>query len=317
MATSTLSTSTLTVVAHYPLTPTARDAAYLATGTRPMTGTLTLTGADLSPEERAAAARCRVSASAVAGAVYQEERSYDAGATIAERLDSWSITASLDLPAAADEATARTSVLAALLAAAEVGDRIPALVAAREAERAAREAEREAARAAESLRAAEREAQHVVAREAERAKATLAAAAKLAARALWVRDHATDEQREREAAGLLPESEVLGGMEAIIFAPLADQGRYQKLIESDAEHDDDCQDPDVSFSAADAPDATAEEFSRLKAVRALAGPGAEVVLRQHEVVCSAKECPGACFRRSILVRQLFGGAYHFTRDLAV
>jgi len=149
---------------------------------------------------------------------------------------------------------------------------------------------------------------------AEAQQAAAARAARAAARGAWLRDHASAEQRERAEAGLLPESDVLAGLEAIVWSRMAAEVLYERLTADDASHADPENDSDnepcqgaVTFSSSAATEADAEEFARLKAIRALAPEGAMVTLRTHEVVCDAAGCPGANTRAGVRVEITTGG----------
>jgi hypothetical protein len=123
----------------------------------------------------------------------------------------------------------------------------------------------------------------------------------------WLDVHATENQRQRHDAGLLPEDEVLQSMADVAFLALSGEPRYEKLRASDVGHEENCYAPDPKFEASDAESVTAEQWDRLQALRALAPDGAEVRARLHECWCSA--CDGGGIERrfgALVIVKRFG-----------
>lgn len=93
--------------------------------------------------------------------------------------------------------------------------------------------------------------------------------------------HGTPDQLERCEAGVLPESELTSLIEASLFERLASCTVYDEITEQEVAHDLECELGDVRFSTRDYDDGlNAEQFARLKAIRAAAGDY-EVEVRMH------------------------------------
>lgn len=175
------------------------------------------------------------------------------------------------------------------------------------AEREAREREeRAAARAA-------REARETAEREAARA----AEERRTAQLAEWVATHGTPNQQARHAAGLLPESEVVDAIRGEVFAPLADEPRYEKITASEVratcdDYSDDYPGDTVTFCVDPATDATAQEWDAMARVRDLTAViGGSVTVRLDEHLgqwdCGDDSHPlHEITRRSLLVTVIVG-----------
>jgi hypothetical protein len=126
----------------------------------------------------------------------------------------------------------------------------------------------------------------------------------------WVQDHGSDNQQKRFSVGLLPEDEVVDALRAIAYAPLDAFDRYVRIKGADfctCEYD-----PDLNYSVEDAASATAEEFERMEAIRALV-PDAEITLRTHTGKCDS--CEQTQTRNSIRV-EIAVGEFSFSREYA-
>lgn len=161
--------------------------------------------------------------------------------------------------------------------------------------------------------------------------------AKLAYLRDWIRDHGTDAQRERQAAGmiletddketrdriehlgLVPEQEILDAIRDRVFAPLAGESLYERIRASelnslpDDRDDDYGQTPyghgkgEMECESTVADEATPEQWSRVKAIRAKAPAGADVELRRHQCDCTTSSCDWgkrghSVVRHGVLVR---------------
>lgn len=327
---ATITQHALTLHIQYALTPEVREAAYLATGVRPVGGVITLAGADLTPEERAAVGR----ASTGEGIEIRSPAVYIGRSdTVTYALDRGPATVTVTLQApVSGEGAAREAL-------------VPALVAFK-VERDLREVERAERERLDGIAQAERGRLEAIERTAREAAAAQAAAVKAeaqarsdaerdAVRAVWARDHATDEQRRRLAAGLLPDAERSAGIEALRWAWAADLRPYAPLTASDIQHGEPDEDEDeydtrpcggrVTFSSGAATEATTAEFAALEAVRAavpaVAGLDAiarsVVTLRRHSGVCSGGTCPGPVRRAGILAVLTTPAGREFRREFAV
>lgn len=152
--------------------------------------------------------------------------------------------------------------------------------------------------------------------------------AKTAYIAQWVREHGTDNQRERLEANLLPRSEILAIIKGRVFAALDDKfSRYEKITAgqvretcSDAcacerEYEEACE---VTFDSGDQAEAAPHEWDQIKQMRALL-PDAQFTLRWHEGICDDGDCPeghGRIERHGIYVK-LQVGPFTFNREYAV
>lgn len=146
---------------------------------------------------------------------------------------------------------------------------------------------------------------------------------KLAFLAGWIREQGTDDMRERQAAGeaerdddqetrariealgLVPEDEVLAAIKEQVFAPLADERRYEQIRSSELDGPGDDDDEggedgygidyrhrkgDMECESEAANEASPGQWARVKAVRAKAPQSAVVVLRWHRCACTTKAC---------------------------
>ena len=108
--------------------------------------------------------------------------------------------------------------------------------------------------------------------------------------AAWVRDHGTEGQKERFAAKLLGQEEILDGMRALAFAPLDHVARFERIKDQEVRDAAGAsEDYDVEYETDDAYTCTDAEFAALKAIRTVmslnpdsdVALGAEVKLRIH------------------------------------
>lgn len=103
--------------------------------------------------------------------------------------------------------------------------------------------------------------------------------------------HGTESQRERHAADVLPEDELLRVARGVLFAPLAEFPRYRKIEFRDIEHGDDCMaDADMTtFHDDDAVSLdeglTEGQWKALKAIEKAAPAGAVVSPRNRWLKC--------------------------------
>lgn len=183
------------------------------------------------------------------------------------------------------------------------------LVPDRDAKRAELKAEqkrrdREVAQEAEFIRRRQEEAE---------ARKRAQAAAKQAQIATWVAKHGSQSQKERLAAGLLPEQEAIDALRDEAFAALAAHPLYNRLVSEDVEHKDECPYSEVSYDSSDAEDATEAQFEALKQIKS-ALPTAVVTLRTHTAECA--NCKATTTRAGILV-VLTVGEFEFRREFAV
>ena len=171
-----------------------------------------------------------------------------------------------------------------------------------------RESAETATRAAK-IQAAARDRAAAAAAEAEASER-----ARSETRSRWIEESATDEQRERDDAGLLPDSEVEARLQTLWWAPLDAEERYKPLTSSDLAHNEECEDHSAAcYESHKATYATPEEFARLKRVRALAPVGSTVTLRTHVGTC---DCGETADRTGVLV-VLDRGGFVFRREFAV
>ncbi len=98
-----------------------------------------------------------------------------------------------------------------------------------------------------------------------------------------VKSHGTPDQIERHEAGVLPAAELKELIIGALFAPLANLSLYDEITEQEVAAECECELDDVRFSTEtlESPELSAEEFARLKAVRAAAPKGAAIEIREH------------------------------------
>ena len=160
-------------------------------------------------------------------------------------------------------------------------------------------------------------------------------AAKLAAREAIVSRKGSASQRERFAAGVLPEDEIRALIRAEIFAPLegergdtfsafTSQPRYVKLKPSDVLHGDDCygEAEDVVFEAEDVVGLRAAEYEHYKVLEKIAaqtveaGRASSVVLQQRKHEATCRTCSGEATRYGVLITYTVHGE-QFSREYAL
>lgn len=113
----------------------------------------------------------------------------------------------------------------------------------------------------------------------------------------FLAEHGTESQRERHAAGALPESELRRALEKHLFAWARGLKPFVRLTASDLgdpgpgcegkeEEEDGCGHVMVEYDSHDATEVGVEEWEALKAIRGLAPAGATITLRAHSVECA-------------------------------
>lgn len=119
-------------------------------------------------------------------------------------------------------------------------------------------------------------------RELEAADRVAAEKAHAELRAL-ITEHGTEDQVERFDAGVLPSDEQEAIIAKALFAPLAHLPEYDEISEQEVAEECDCDLDEVKFSASTVaqPELTAEQFSRLKAVKLALPQGATLDIREH------------------------------------
>jgi hypothetical protein len=177
----------------------------------------------------------------------------------------------------------------------EARDRAIAEALARQAQEAKCRAEKEAQEAEEQARKQAQEAQYS------------------AAVAALVRQVGSPVDVDRLEAGVLPQEEIDRLVHDHVFAPLNEFPRYEKLTARDVEHDENCCADDASYDVDDAGELTADEWTRLKAIRA-AMPAATVTPRLHSGEC--RYCEGGAERLSAKVLANWHGR-DLTREYAL
>lgn len=143
--------------------------------------------------------------------------------------------------------------------------------------------------------------------------------------AVWVAEHGDTNQQARFAEGLLPESEVVGAIEAEAFAAAAEWAPYEKITRGDVRATCSescacagCDNCSVEFRANIADSLRAEEFERLTELRG-ALPDAEITPRFHKGWCEDDDCkfPAGHVERLSLQAKITVGEFIFTREFAL
>jgi len=155
----------------------------------------------------------------------------------------------------------------------------------------------------------------------EAAEKKAAEAAKLRRQAdqisAWVAARGTNNQLERQAAGLLPADEIVALIRAEAFLALDGWPRYLKLRASDVcegyEDYDGTSYHDVDFDADDAETLDADQFDALRDLRTLA-PNADVTARIHTGEC--EECSKTVTRIGYMVR-ITVGDFDLSREYGI
>lgn len=134
-------------------------------------------------------------------------------------------------------------------------------------------------------------------------------------RSAFVHEHMGTNAQERFAAGLLSADEINEAIEEITFAPLANFSLYEKLTTSDFRCEHDYDDIDVTFKVFDKPDATPDEWERLKKLRDIVEPlGGMATLQLHRADCGYRD-HDYVYRTSIKIT-MPAGQLQFKRQYA-
>lgn len=182
------------------------------------------------------------------------------------------------------------------------------------------EARAEEARKEHTAKVAAAEAAHAQ-KKADKEAAEAAKAAELDRLVCaWVEKHGTDSQRERLAANVLNNDEIVDIMREEAFeainrysssAMLSSLPRYEKMAQCEVEHGEECCDAQYHTSIETLQSLTDEEWTRVKALRATVGDRGTVVPRLHEMWCSCEG--GSVLRRKGLLVTL-KGPFGFSRE---
>lgn len=127
-----------------------------------------------------------------------------------------------------------------------------------------------------------------------------------------IRQHGTPSQIERLEAGVLPDEERHAVAYDHIFAALGDHARYERLTDSDIDHEGDCYGESVDYTARKMDEIDADTWDVVRDFKRRL-PAAEITPRIHMGTCSA--CDGEAKRISISVTIPWHGKSH-TREYA-
>lgn len=133
---------------------------------------------------------------------------------------------------------------------------------------------------------------------------------------LLLQGHGTDSQRERYAARLLPEDELLALARAQLFAPFASFRRWEKLLHQDVRHARSCSGGEVTFTTTPPDSLTHDEWSTFKRITTAVdaanaghlswhGVTAITTLVEHVGRCSV--CDSEAFGRAVNIRIEWAG----------
>jgi len=121
----------------------------------------------------------------------------------------------------------------------------------------------------------------------------------------WVLQHGTDNQKARQALGLLPEDEVINCIRDQVFLPLTRDGfeRYERMTAADV---CECEDGecDVEFEVDDATEMTADQYTAYKSIVQVAPEAANIQARVHKG--KSERCEVTLIRCSVLVTVVVG-----------
>jgi len=132
---------------------------------------------------------------------------------------------------------------------------------------------------------------------------------------LMLQGHGTDSQRERYAARLLPEDELLALARAQLFAPFASFRRWEKLQLQDVRHERTCSGGVVAFATSPPDSLTHDEWSTFKRTLTAIDAANAGHLRWHGVTAEATlvEHVGRC---SVCAAEVFGRAVNIRIEWA-
>jgi len=131
-----------------------------------------------------------------------------------------------------------------------------------------------------------------------------------------IAEHGTRNQQERLAAGALPLGEATALAEQVIFAALDGEPRYEKLTRADAEHSDECDDPDdchVGYDADVATEMPGCVWDAMQSLRQKLGRDDATIEARRHVATTA--CEVETERWGIRI-QVDEGGYEFAREYA-
>lgn len=146
--------------------------------------------------------------------------------------------------------------------------------------------------------------------------------AKLAYNAEFVAKHATPDQQERFAAGVLPSAELLRVIEDYAFEPMTGTPEYKPITDDEirAQCDQDqCEGGDCECGTCDRDEPvskySAEIWAELKRLRAML-PGSTISVVRHQGTTKAQAWEDGITRYAAVV-QVQAGPYHFKREYAL
>lgn len=133
----------------------------------------------------------------------------------------------------------------------------------------------------------------------------------------WVDKYGTSNQKERQAANVLPREEIVDCIRSQVFSALDEFDRFERLQPDDVcENEYGYEAADVEWETSDSETVTSEQWMALQAIRAELEDrdGATVTLRRHYGECDCG-CDGEATRFSIRV-EIKVDAFMFSREYA-
>lgn len=125
--------------------------------------------------------------------------------------------------------------------------------------------------------------------------------------------HASSEEVEIFDRGLLGETRIKDLARAQLFDGIQ-QARYERIVDSDIEHEDECSGYSVSYDTTSEFEMTLGQYRALKRIEATAPEGSTVEVRQHVAECDG--CSGRVERLGALVTVTWNG-YKLSREYAL
>jgi hypothetical protein len=130
-----------------------------------------------------------------------------------------------------------------------------------------------------------------------------------------LRDHGTDNQRERHAASMLPEDELRALARAVLFSPFVGFRRWPKISHEEVRHDKQCSGGTVAFVTQAFKSLTSEEWCIYKELERCCHGNRDLLLRygassslelvEHVGRCSV--CNAEIYGRAAALRMQWAG----------
>lgn len=134
--------------------------------------------------------------------------------------------------------------------------------------------------------------------------------------ALWVTNNGNTNQKERLAANLLPDEEIIEIVKTVTFAPLDGFPEYEKILFADVQQncDEFCESNYINCEVVNARYASRDEWQLLQQMKSLL-PAASFTLRTHTSKC--ENCETGMVKRNDIYAEIKVGPFTFNKEFSV